>query len=297
MEHMKDGFAGQQILVIPKRIVDEMEDSPSLSLLHITDIGYFPKAERHYRERLAPINQHVLIYCIDGSGWYRINDRTYTVAANQFFILPAGEIHAYGSDENNPWTIYWVHFKGKTASIYCDEIQGDAPIDIKPDINSRINERILLFDEIYNTLKSGYTIDNLRYSMMLFHHFLGTMFYVQQFRNATERQPEHVDIVDGAIHFMKENMGKRITLTELAEYTGYSTPYLSSLFKQKTGQSPMSYFNLLKVQHACSLLDNTDLKINQICFKVGIDDMFYFSRLFSKYMGMSPSEYRNIKKG
>ncbi|MBV4004894.1 helix-turn-helix transcriptional regulator, partial [Bacteroides thetaiotaomicron] len=57
------------------------------------------------------------------------------------------------------------------------------------------------------------------------------------------------------------------------------------------------YFNLLKMQQACLLLDTTDMKINQICYKIGIEDTYYFSRLFSKIMGMSPREYRKSKKG
>jgi AraC-like DNA-binding protein len=67
------------------------------------------------------------------------------------------------------------------------------------------------------------------------------------------------------------------------------------VFKKKTGLSPLAYFNQLKVQHACELLKKTDLKINQICYKVGIEDSLYFSRLFSKAMGMSPTEYRKAK--
>ena len=69
------------------------------------------------------------------------------------------------------------------------------------------------------------------------------------------------------------------------------------MFKQHTGYSPLSYYNLLKVQEACFLLDETDMKINQISFKIGIDDTYYFSRLFSKTMGMSPKDYRAKKKG
>ena len=45
------------------------------------------------------------------------------------------------------------------------------------------------------------------------------------------------------------------------------------------------------------MLDNTDMKINQICYKVGMEDAYYFSRLFTKMMGMSPKEYRETKKG
>ncbi|MDE6400970.1 MAG: helix-turn-helix domain-containing protein [Muribaculaceae bacterium] len=83
-----------------------------------------------------------------------------------------------------------------------------------------------------------------------------------------------------------------ITLSQLSSYSGYSQSYLSSVFKERTGHSPLAYFNLLKVRHACQLLDSTDMKLNCICHMVGISDPYYFSRLFSKVMGMSPSSYR-----
>ncbi|MDD6977115.1 MAG: AraC family transcriptional regulator, partial [Prevotellaceae bacterium] len=49
------------------------------------------------------------------------------------------------------------------------------------------------------------------------------------------------------------------------------------------------------IQLACKLLETTDLKINQICAKVGIDDSYYFSRLFTKTIGISPKKYRCAK--
>lgn len=57
------------------------------------------------------------------------------------------------------------------------------------------------------------------------------------------------------------------------------------------------YFNMLKIQQACALLDFTEIKINQVCYKVGIEDPYYFSRLFNKIMGMPPKEYKKLKKG
>jgi len=54
----------------------------------------------------------------------------------------------------------------------------------------------------------------------------------------------------------------------------------------------LAYFNQMKVEYACKMLRETDMKINQICYKIGIEDPFYFSRMFSKIVGMSPSEYR-----
>ena len=126
---------------------------------------------------------------------------------------------------------------------------------------------------------------------------LGTLRYIQQYRNAGTNQVEDEGIVDVAIHYMKENMEKHLSLEEISTQIGYSPSHFSMLFKKQTGHSPLTYFNLLKIQQACLLLDTTDMKINQICYKIGIEDTYYFSRLFSKIMGMSPREYRKSKKG
>lgn len=67
-------------------------------------------------------------------------------------------------------------------------------------------------------------------------------------------------------------------------------------FKASTGHSPLAYFNLLKIQEACRLLDHTSMKLNQVCYKLRIDDPYYFSRLFKKIMGMSPRAYRILQK-
>jgi transcriptional regulator GlxA family with amidase domain len=103
--------------------------------------------------------------------------------------------------------------------------------------------------------------------------------------------------VEEAIHFMHENIRKRITLKEIAQYVGFSPSHFSGLFQRKTGHSPLNYFIQLKIQEACHQLDFSDMKINQISMLVGFDDPLYFSRIFTKTMGSSPSEYRKKKKG
>lgn len=291
----KDGFSGERALVLPHSIVQEMENDPFSSILHITDIGYYPKAWHHFRERKEPISQFVFIYCMEGAGWYRSGEQEYTVTANQYFILPAGAIHAYGADEANPWTIYWIHFKGKLAAHFAR--QSVRPIEIKPGLHSRISTRIDLFEEIFHTLEMGYSHENLLYACSIFYHYLGTLRYLQQYRDAARNEPEKNDIVTASIHFMRENIEKKLSLQEIAEHTGYSPSHFSVLFSKRTGYAPLTYFNQLKIQQACQLLDFTDMKVNQVCFKIGIEDTYYFSRLFSKVMGMSPRAYKKMKKG
>lgn len=295
MVRLKSGFNGERTIVIPQLIVKMMEKDPLLSMLHITDIGYYPKAYHHFRERKIPINQYVFIYCINGAGWFRAGEKEYTVSANQYFILPAGIPHAYAANPDNPWTIYWIHFKGELAAHYAQATVH--PADIKPEIHSRISNRIALFEEIFNTLKGGYSNENLRYASSLLHYYLGSLKYIQQYRNAGEQPTDDSNVSEIAIHYMKENIERHLSLQEMAEHLGYSTSHFSMLFRKKTGHSPLSYFNLLKIQQACFILDSTDMKINQICYKIGIEDTYYFSRLFHKIMGISPKEYRKKQKG
>lgn len=61
--------------------------------------------------------------------------------------------------------------------------------------------------------------------------------------------------------------------------------------------SPINYFNQLKIQKACQLLDFTDKKAKEIAFELAFSDPYYFSKVFTKYMHMSPKEYRMKKKG
>ena len=295
MLKIKDGFSGERAVVIPRSIVAEMEKDPLSADLFITDIGYYPVARYHYIERSKPIDQNVFIYCYEGKGWFEEDGKRWTVNSNEYFILPAGAPHSYGADAESPWTIYWVHFKGTLAHYFVPS--PCQPIELKPGIHSRISDRIEMFEEILSTLGLGYSRENLLYACSIFHHFLGTLKFLQQYRDAAFPNSSEVDVVTGSIHFMTENIEKRLTIKELAEYSGYSVSHFSSIFSKRTGHAPLAYFNQLKIQKACHLLDFTDIKVNQVCYKLGFDDPYYFSRLFTKIMGMSPRKYRSQKKG
>lgn len=293
MPKLKDGFRGERAVILPRMVVEQMEKDPLLAALHVTDMGCYPHAAHHYRIRTEGIGQYVLIYCTDGCGWCVAGGKRYAVSANQFIILPAGVPHEYGADEENPWSIYWIHFKGTLAADYMEG--GVTLVTLNPGAQSRINQRIALFEEIFLTLKLGYSRDNLRYVSSMFHHFLGSLCYWETYRSA-EVTPDK-GFLDSIVHYMRENIERKITLTEIASFAGYSPSHFSAIFCKLTGQSPMGYLTQLRIQVACELLDFTGMRVNQVCHKVGIEDPYYFSRLFKRTMGCSPREYRMIKKG
>ncbi|MCH5718282.1 helix-turn-helix domain-containing protein [Niabella hibiscisoli] len=95
---------------------------------------------------------------------------------------------------------------------------------------------------------------------------------------------------------MQEHIMETVALKDLASLIHMSSSHFSAMFKNKTGHSPLEYFNHLKIQRACQYLEFTDMPVKELCYTLGLEDPFYFSRLFSKYMGESPLHYRKRKR-
>ena len=136
----------------------------------------------------------------------------------------------------------------------------------------------------------GYSIENLEYVSMCLWHLLASFRYINQFREI--KNTANRNIVQQAIVYMRDHVHEKLSLEELCGEMKYSSSQFSMLFTRTTGHSPMDYFNQLKVQRACQYLDLTNLKIKEISFMLGFGDQFYFSRVFKKYMEMTPVDYK-----
>jgi YesN/AraC family two-component response regulator len=99
-------------------------------------------------------------------------------------------------------------------------------------------------------------------------------------------------VINNTIQMMKENCEKSIQLSQLADNVSMSISQFSLIFKKSTGVTPINYFNHLKVQKACEYLKFTNLLIKEVAFKVGVTDVQYFTKLFSKTMGITPFKYK-----
>ena len=284
----EDGFPGQISYVLPEKIIGLIRQNPLISDLYLTDIGYYPQASHHFRERPSGSSQFILIYCVDGLGEIRLGETLHPILADHFFIIPAGLAHAYHSTKQNPWSIYWIHFSGTKAGLFgrlaCQSIAIDRGI------TSRISDRINLFSEIFRNLDCWFSIETLEYINLCLNYLLASFTHLIPFRlvnQALENDP-----ITHSINFMIENLDKKLNLGEIAVKTRLSASHYSRLFLSRTGHSPIDYFIQLKIQRACRLLDNSRWLIGDVSRQAGFDDQFYFSRTFRKVMGMSPSEYR-----
>lgn len=284
---IKDGFFGELQINIPREVVvKQLRKQEFLDNLFITHIGFFPKAKFHYRERPYGCADNILIYCVGGKGHYQTDKESFVLQPNQFFILPPGKFHIYQADLHDPWSIYWIHFSGnmvKSLNKWMNIEKFTKPTSITPD-----QKIIDQWSDIYYALEAGLTENNLAFANLCLYRFLS--FFLcspNQYSYSRKEKP-----ISQSIAYMKSNIDKLLTVDDLANQMNYSSSHFTSLFKKTTSVSPIEYFIKLKVQHACQLLSQTDLRISEVARKLGYDDSFYFSRLFKKVTGKSPKDYK-----
>lgn len=287
MEKIADGFKGEKAIIIPYNIRRYQAENEIVKQLFVTDIGYYPKAKFHFRERSEGSNENIFIYCEDGKGWIHY-DQKYYLSKNQCFILPANEGHSYGADNSDPWSIYWFHFCGDNVHMFSSII--GKLIGIEESDDSRHHDRFLLFEEMFQNLEMGYSPENLEYVSYCLMHFLASIKYINQYREL--KKVKESDVIQKSILFMKDNLENKITLEDIADHMGYSVSHFGTIFLQKTSYSPMEYYNQLRIQRACSYLQFSDLKIKEIAFRLGYYDPFHFSKAFRQEMGITPKECR-----
>lgn len=103
---------------------------------------------------------------------------------------------------------------------------------------------------------------------------------------------KQINYVEEALTYLESNYTNNISVQSLADSIGLNRSYLHRLFKSATGSSVQEYLLDLRIRKACTLLKSTVLPIAIISLSVGYEDTLYFSRLFKKKKGVSPSRYR-----
>ncbi|MBD0724747.1 hypothetical protein B6A10_06105 [Flavobacterium sp. L1I52] len=289
---LKEGFLGQKMIALPKNIINTAKKNAITQNFYVSDLGYYPMANHHHRIRKNGANQYIFIYCTKGKGEINLNNIKTFISPNQFFIIPKNVKHEYKADENDPWSIYWFHFKGSLAPELYDRYIATHSNNYKNVPFS--TTKIKLFEKIFTLFNNNYQENNIEYANLLSLNFISSFIYYDFESNIKIEQND--TLIDSIIEFLLNNLEQNFTLDEIAEKFNYSKSYLHTKFKIKTGYPLIVFFNLKKIQKACEFLNYTDLSIKEISFKVGIEDPLYFSRIFKSFMGKSPRDYKKSLK-
>ena len=104
------------------------------------------------------------------------------------------------------------------------------------------------------------------------------------------------DMVPEIASYIKENYFENISLSTLSEKYHIESTYLSKIFKKETGDTLMNYIASTRIAKAKELIDESDISLTEIAFLCGYDDYTYFNKVFRKFEGCSPRDYRSREK-
>lgn len=104
------------------------------------------------------------------------------------------------------------------------------------------------------------------------------------------------DAFNRVIDYFENNVGETPNLTTVCRTTGYSCTYLQNVFKEKTGRSVMEYYKIIKLEKAKELIREGNYTFTQIASMLNYSSLHYFSKIFKRYINMTPTEYSSSVK-
>ncbi|MBS6395768.1 MAG: response regulator [Clostridiales bacterium] len=215
----------------------------------------------------------------------QIPDLSYKDLAAELLSMPAKEQPSYADDRIRQLldACSDQHVMPSRLIQYCIRFLWELEYQI-PGISSQVHDQLADSAElIRNALSQEELLKNMQDA-------LKAIFPSSESRSTghTQYSPE----ITQAIAYIQNNYNRKISLASVAEHVGLSSGYLCRIFKEETSISINSYINNLRMTKAGELLKDKNSYIKEVAISVGFEDQLYFSRLFKRYYGATPSEYR-----
>ncbi len=244
------------------------------------DLGEY---HSHWHEHLE------LLYFISGECEIISGGIEYTVKAGDLFIVNSEERHSTNSSDGEHLCMHI--FTQFFADIEFDDFVFEAHIVGDVFVKD-------CFERIYAEQQTKATAYDMRiksvaYSLMAYL----TCNYRKNSLSGSEalRRKNKLRDINEVFAYIAANYNTVLTTAELAKHFHLTEQYFCHIFKRETGQTPIDYINRYRVEKAAVFLKRTDQSITDIALRVGFEDSNYFSRVFKKYMGRTPREYRKYE--
>lgn len=234
-----------------------------------------------------------LLYVASGKTVFYFNGEPKEAVAGHMVLFQPRQEQRYEYFAVDRPEVYWVHFTGSDVRNILRHY--DIPLDRNVIYSGSSATYAYLFKEMINelqTCRTGY--------QELLEMYLRQIFLLVQ-RSWEERKPTVSSYlqeeIDYARKYFNEHYNEDISIEEYAQSRGMSVSWFLRNFKQMTMKSPMQYILAIRINNAVSLLETTDYNVTEISTIVGYENPLYFSRIFKKQKGVSPSEYRKMLQG
>lgn len=246
--------------------------------------------KNHVTDRPAGRVDYNIIYIVNGKGYFSFDGVPYEVLPGNIFLYPPNVPQQYSFHASDNTELYWMHFSGYAAHDILDRLNLNRKhlfnVGLTPDLVTqykKIIRELQLKDPAYDYLVSGYLTELL--SM-----FSRRFTFNEDHLNTTEDSS-----IRDALNVMYSEYNKEYSAKYYADLCNLSLYRFIHKFKEITGVSPLEYITNIRIVEAKYLLRDTSYNITEIAGIVGYDNPLYFSRVFKKYTGISPSEYKKSR--
>lgn len=225
-------------------------------------------------------------YLTNGKTKMKINGLLLSYEAYDFVFIPPGVRHNLFYTKGERYNNYNIRFRDNACllSTICEEDQAVKIHDYNGEIQYLCSE---IFRICHNDNIKNQQILNVYLYLILMYMRDGSRLDTMQLNNRDE------DLVENAIRMINDRISKEpVTVSIIANELGLSSAYFTRLFQRRIGIAPVKYIIDVKVAKAKQMLSETDYSIKQIALILHYDDQFYFSRQFTKAVGISPRAYR-----
>ncbi len=231
-------------------------------------------------DKLLYEKEYNAVIVLDGKANYIIGNEKINVSKNDIIIFPPGIIRAGYTDKISPWEFITINFNMKLnkegqkyfsknyllfknagagfRSKFLDAAyiwEGKNPL-------YAVKCRCLMYEIIYDLVRSS----------------------------LPQNQSPHSDKLEAARTFIQANFREKINIEELAKRMDFSVSYFRKLFTAAYGQSPQQYLISLRINTAYDLLSSGEVNVSEASELSGFEDIYYFSTLFKKQTGLTPSK-------
>lgn len=232
---------------------------------------------------------YLIHFILEGEGSFTVNNVTYHLKKGQGFLIEPDNQVTYISDKNNPWVYVWVGFSGREAGemLHAIGLSQENPI-------FTCEEGDKLKKYVFDMLAHNYSnqADSYRLTGMLY-LFLSAIAKTQQTKIEA---PSGNTYVNHAVAYIQNHYSIPVSIEEISDYVGINRSYLSSLFKEYTGMSPIKYLQNFRITRAQHMLTVTDISVESIALSCGYQSAEAFHKIFRQLTGMSPKAFRKEKR-
>lgn len=242
-----------------------------------------------------------LVYVLQGTATHQLGEETAQLHAGEYFIIDTGSVHCY-KDVDNCHIVNCLFLPE-----YIDRALAECP-----SLSSLLSNQVMHFgvpvdiraaDRVFQdpdgtvrrlieTMEQEYAAKRTGYMELLRCHLTQVLVHAVRAWEAAEKQRIPHRAVEVVTNRLRADCAHSLSLEALSREAGYTPQYLSALFRKDTGMSIQEFLQRLRVQKACRLLGQKNLPLADISQAVGYSDPKHFARVFRRYKGISPKEFR-----